>query len=118
MRAILVVFALCAAASAAELRVLEDDSPAKLTGLGNEALVEGRYEIAIAHYRRALERDPRYAFALFNLAVAHQQLGQFAEARARYEQVVAIDPGHSQAIANLAWLDFRAADDESAVPEG
>lgn len=110
-----VLCALCVSASAAELRVLEDDSPAKLTGLGNEALVEGRFEIAIAHYRRALERDPRYAFALFNLAVAHQQLGQFAEARTRYEQVIAIDPGHSQAMANLAWLDFRAGDADSAL---
>jgi len=104
-----------AAATGAELRVLEDDSPAKATSLGNEALMEGRYETAAAHYLRALDRDPRYFFALFNLALAHQQLGQFAEARKRYDQALALEPDNAQVLCNLAWLDYRDGGFEDAA---
>lgn len=104
-----------AAAAGAELRVLEDDSPAKATSLGNEALMEGRYETAAAHYLRALDRDPRYFFALFNLALAHQHLGQFAEARKRYEAALALEPDNAQVLCNLGWLDYRDGGYEDAA---
>ena len=102
-------------AGAAEMRVLEDDSPAKATSLGNEALMEGRYETAAAHYLRALDRDPRYFFALFNLALAHQQLGQLSEARKRYEQALALEPDNAQVLCNLGWLDYRDGGYEDAA---
>ena len=41
-------------ACAAELAVLEAGSAGQLTALGNEALMQGRYETAIEQYRRAL----------------------------------------------------------------
>ena len=104
-----------AAATGVELRVLEDDSSAKATSLGNEALMEGRYETAAAHYLRALDRDPRYFFALFNLALAHQQLGQMVDARKRYDQALALEPDNAQVLCNLAWLDYRDGGFEDAA---
>ena len=113
--AALLTIAAVGLANSAELRVLEDDSPAKATSLGNEALMEGRYETAAAHYLRALDRDPRYFFALFNLALAHQQLGQLAEARKRYDQALALEPDNAQVLANLGWLDYRDGGYEDAA---
>jgi Tfp pilus assembly protein PilF len=104
-----------AAAGGAEMRVLEDDSPAKATSLGNEALMDGRFETAAAHYLRALQRDPRYFFALFNLALAHQRLGQMVDARKRYEQALALEPDNAQVLCNLGWLDFHEGGHEDAA---
>lgn len=99
----------------AEMRVLDDDSAAKATSLGNEALVEGRLETAIGHYRRALERDPRYFQALFNLALAQQQLAQLGDARKSYEQALALEPDSAPTLCNLGWLDWREGALEDAA---
>jgi len=103
------------AASAVELRVLEDGTPAKITGLGNEALVQGRYDTAIEHYRRALARDKSYFYAIFNLALAHQQLGQIDEAKRWYEHALAVEPENARVLCNLGFIAFRAGDHAGAV---
>src|ERR1043165_2072066 len=77
----LALLASLALGQAAELTVLEAGSAAQLTALGNEALMQGRFETAIEHYRRALGVDKTSFQALFNLALAHQQLGKDGEAR-------------------------------------
>jgi tetratricopeptide (TPR) repeat protein len=99
----------------AELTILEEDSPAHLTGLGNEALVDGRYEIAASLYRRALEQDHDYVTARFNLGLAYQRLGDFIEARKAYDAVLSAHGDHAPALANLAWLEWKQGDNESAA---
>ena len=66
----LALLASLALGQAVELTVLEAGSAAQLTALGNEALMQGRYETAIEHYRRALSVDKTSFQALFNLALA------------------------------------------------
>lgn len=68
---------------AAELQVLDDGSAGQLTALGNEALMQGRFETAIESYHRALAVDKQSFEALFNLALANQQLGKVEDARDR-----------------------------------
>jgi tetratricopeptide (TPR) repeat protein len=95
---------------AAELTVLEAGSAGQLTALGNEALMQGRFETAIEHYRRALAVDKTSFQALFNLALAHQQLGKDAEARRWYEEALKISRDHPEVLCNLGWLAFRAGE--------
>lgn len=102
-------------ATAAELTVLEENSPAHFTGLGNEALVEGRFETAIGLYTRALDQDPGYVTARFNLGLAWQRLGDLVQARNAYEAVLANHGDHAPTLANLAWLEWNQRDHESAA---
>lgn len=110
----LVSLALTSAATV-ELSVLEPGSVPQLTALGNEALMQGRYETAIEHYRKALAIDRTSFNALFNLALAHQQLGQVDEAKRWYESALNVSRDHPEVLCNLGFLAFRAGDFAGAV---
>ncbi len=102
-------------APAAELHVLEEGSPEKITGLGNEALMQGRYETAIEHYRKALDQQKNYFFAQFNLAIAYQQINQLDEAKRWYEEALKTSNDNAQVLCNLGFLAFRAGNYIEAV---
>ncbi len=106
----LALLASVALGHAVELTVLEAGSAAQLTALGNEALMQGRYETAIEHYRRALGVDKTSFQALFNLALAHQQLGKDADARRWYEEALKVSHDHPEVLCNLGYLAFRAGE--------
>ena len=100
---------------AADLTVLPEGSAAQRIALGNEALMQKRYETAIEHYRRALAVDATSFQALFNLALAYQQLGQNEEARSWYEQANKVGQGHPEVLCNLGVLAFKAGDYAAAA---
>jgi tetratricopeptide (TPR) repeat protein len=92
----------------AEFTVLEVGSAAQLTALGNEALMQRRYETAIEHYRRALTVDKTSFQATFNLALSYQSLDKDIEARRWYDAALKISPDHPEVLCNLGYLSFRA----------
>ena len=56
-----------------------------------------------------LPSDPAAeAAAHFDRGVGLEQANDLQGARAAYEQAVALDPGHVEALASLAWLDSQA----------
>ena len=61
----------------------------------------GRFEQAMAGYRRALELDPYMVPALINLANIHYARDEIAEAQALYERAIALDPEVFEAHFNL-----------------
>jgi tetratricopeptide (TPR) repeat protein len=95
-------------AHTAELTVLEAGSSEQLTALGNEALMQGRFETAIEHYRRALTVDRTSFQATFNLALAYQNLDKDEEARRWYDGALKISPDNAEVLCNLGYLSFRA----------
>ena len=97
-------------AHSAELTVLEAGSSEQLTALGNEALMQGRFETAIEHYRRALTVDKTSFQATFNLALAYQNLDKDSEASRWYDEALKISPKHAEVLCNLGYLSFRAKD--------
>jgi tetratricopeptide (TPR) repeat protein len=99
----------------AEISVLEDGTTAQLTALGNEALLQGRYETAIEHYHRALANDAQSFEALFNLALAYQQLGKSDEAKHWYQEALKVSSEHPEVLCNLGYLAFRSGDYAQAV---
>ncbi len=66
-----------------------------LSTLGSAYRLTGRYEEAIATYKKALHRAPGSLFAHLGLASAYSLLGREEEARAEAEEVLRIDPKFS-----------------------
>ena len=71
----------------AALRLAPDDADA-LNGLGVLAVQSDAPDEAVRLFRRVLAREPAYAEARLNLAVAEARAGRPAEARAQLEQIL------------------------------
>jgi adenylate cyclase len=63
--------------------------------LGHSYYLMGRYEEAIAAYKKALTRNPNLLPAHFNLAVVYSELGREEEARAEAAEILRISPNFS-----------------------
>lgn len=77
---------------------------ALLTDVGVRLKLAGLPASAIDHYREALDICPTYAHALYNLAVAHADSGDTAQARQCYEQCLKLNSMHVEAWCNLGVL--------------
>ena len=62
--------------------------------------VAGQFEEAARLYREALAVDEGQPTSWYNLGLAHQSLGQIAQARDAFQRAAALDPANEQ---------FRAA---------
>ncbi len=78
--------------------------PDAFNSWGSALLEQGRTEAAIEKFRRAIEINPGYATAHYNLAVALERLGRTAEAAEHYRAALVIQPGNAPAHHNLANL--------------
>ena len=58
--------------------LLTPNSPAEITNRGNEAHLRQQWQTAIDFYTEAIEKDPQYYIALFNLGLTHQRWGRKA----------------------------------------
>jgi tetratricopeptide (TPR) repeat protein len=70
---------------------------------GRSCLEEGRFEEALACFERA----GRNRSAMFGRAVSLQLLARFEEAEAEYENLLAADPEHAEALANLVAMNVE-----------
>jgi tetratricopeptide (TPR) repeat protein len=80
-----------------------------------EALVQGRLDDAYAWAREAVRADPWFLAAQNTLGVVYLRRGALALAGAAFERVLAADPGHTRALANLAEAASRAGRDDEAA---
>ena len=62
---------------------------------GIQVAGHGLWREAAYRWRRAVEIDPTYAAAWNNLAVAHEQSGEFEEARQAYERALELEPNNA-----------------------
>ena len=60
------------------------------------------YALAEKHYRRAIEVDPRYALAYFDLGNVLDETGRVAEAIQTYSTALQLAPTYADAHYNLA----------------
>jgi len=94
-------------ATAAYFETLFHDSKNKFAffNLGTIAQLQKKQpQIAEGYYRSALEIDPRFASALFNLAIIRDAAGAKAEAIDLYRRTIQADPNSAAAYFNLAIL--------------
>ena len=72
-----------------------------LKNRGNAHRAAGSLDEALACYRRALQADPDYGPALYNLGVVLQERGSFAEAEPCFARLRALDPGDRDSLFRL-----------------
>ncbi|MET8045438.1 tetratricopeptide repeat protein [Micromonospora sp. NPDC005215] len=104
-----------------------ENFPSALVNLGNAELALGRFEAALATFARAREltpgqRTPTAANIAFNAAVACAELNRIAEARASYEEALAIwdeiggtDADRGHAVRGLAACLARTGRSDEAL---
>ena len=75
----------------------------------------GRFDDALASYRRAIDLDPNQALPWNNIGRVEQQFGRYEAAFAAYEKALALEPGVARLHANLASLLADQDRHEAAV---
>ena len=89
----------------AEMREMYPDRIEVLHNLHSVASQSKEHQRAAQIAMEAIELDPKDASAYNNLGASLNALGLYAQARAAFEVVVAIDPGHVTALSNLALIN-------------
>ncbi len=85
--------------------------------LGDVAEQQGDHDVAIAHYRSAIAKEPRDLGAHFRLAVTFRRLRRFAEAGAELDKVVAVDKEYPGLSLERGLLFEESGDVEKAIAE-
>jgi len=67
---------------------------------------QGNYEEAVRNLERANDLDPRNVFLLEQMGASYFYLRRYAQEKAVYDRVLAIDPNNIEAKINRAGLDF------------
>jgi tetratricopeptide (TPR) repeat protein len=83
--------------------------------LGAALQADGRFDEAIAHYRRAIALRADYAPAYNNLASSLKSSGRTTDAIAAYEQALRVRPDYPEAHYNLANALVEAGRREEAI---
>lgn len=107
------------AAKALEQFVAElTDDPDDLYLMARVARSQGDIPRAIANYRRAIEKEPKFEPALFDLGRIHMEAQEIPEARQIFANLLKVNPKHSEAklsMAQIALYEKKYADAEGYV---
>ncbi len=89
---------------------------ADFTSEGMKALEEGKYELAVQAFSKAISADAKDYFAHFNLAMAYTLLHRDAEASVEYRKTLEIKPGLYEAELNGGIVLLRQQNPAEALP--
>jgi len=78
--------------------------PASLVATGNKYFDRGKYKEASIMYRRALQKDRRFAEAWYRLGLVDARLDDWRDALSAYQRAVQLNPKNSDAVSRLADL--------------
>jgi len=84
-------------------------------GKGYEAEKDERYQVAAKEFQAALALNPGLVRARYQLAVCQFALGKTQEARQEFERLEKETRGDASVVYQLARLDLRAGDVETAI---
>jgi len=82
---------------------------------GRALQAQGRHADAVAEFRTAIKRDPRFADAHLGLAIALQFQGLLDEAIAAYRKAITVKPNFVEAHFNLGLVLQEAGDPLAAI---
>jgi len=86
----------------------------KRNNFGAELLKQGRLDEAIVELEQAVQLDPGYAAACFNLAYAYERRDRIDDAIAQYKKALELEPGNVFGYNNLGvLLDKKGLYDEA-----
>lgn len=72
--------------------------------LGNSYVYAREYEPGVEAYKAALQLDPKYRMAHYQLAVAYDYLRRYEDAAAEYKETIKLDPKNETARYKLAQI--------------
>jgi tetratricopeptide (TPR) repeat protein len=84
---------------------------------GNEAHNLKEYKRALSEFNKAIELDPKYAFAYNNRGVAYYDLKDYNMAIQDYDKAIEIDPRSSSAYCNRGLSYYGLKDYKRAISE-
>jgi len=79
------------------LRDTDKDNPIVWFSLGYMHGTLGNHEIAIQQYRKAIDLQPNYVMAHYNIGINYDYLKEYAKAIASYKRAIALRPGYARA---------------------
>lgn len=107
------------AATALEAYVAQKTTnPDDLYLMARVAAAQNERERAIGYYKRALETDPTYQPALYDLGEIQLAATEFAEAKALFSRLLEVSPNHSGAKLAMARISLFDHDYEAALKFG
>jgi tetratricopeptide (TPR) repeat protein len=83
--------------------------------LGINASEIGDYKTALTHYKKAVEIDPKFAFAWDNLGICYRRLDRFKEAVEAYKKSLKIDPKGAMPLMNIGIAYQYLEDYDNAI---
>lgn len=69
---------------------------------GQRAFGEGKYEVAITLFKKAVKKDKKFAFAWDNLGYSYRKIGNYDEAISCYQKSLKLDPKGKMPLMNIA----------------
>lgn len=81
---------------------------------GTQLLDQGDYGAAIIHFKNALEKDPNYAAARFQLGVAYLEAGRFDQAEAEFQKTLRLNPYDKRVSLHLGRIENSRHNTEKA----
>ena len=94
---------------------LSPDRPEAHNADGEVLALSGDFENALSAFHHALELDPTYWRAAFNIANAHTKQMDFERAVEYYQYTLRYTPNHSDVMTRLATLYLRSGNIELAT---
>jgi superkiller protein 3 len=79
-----------------------------LLNLGMTLTDLGDYAGAVDAFKRVIDKQPKWVFAMNELGIAYRKQDKFAEASAAFRKAVSVDGKYAIAYYNLAECEFRA----------
>jgi tetratricopeptide (TPR) repeat protein len=73
---------------------------------GNKYFDRGKYQEASIMYRRAVNKDMRFADAWYHLGLTNLKLAMYGEARKDFSRAMEVDPSNQDAVVQLGNLDM------------
>ncbi len=99
-----------------QLQEKDHQSKEALYYRGNYALFRlGDPQAAQEYFQKALDQDPDFVLAHYDLAVAYRDQGLADRATSEYEKVIALNPRFPEALSNLGGHYFRQGKIEKAA---
>jgi tetratricopeptide (TPR) repeat protein len=93
------------------------DNDTAHNNLGNDLLLAGQVDEAIAHFQKALQIKPDYALAHNNLGYALFQKGNVDEAISQYQTALQITPDSAEVHINLGNALFQKGSVDEAISQ-
>lgn len=79
----------------------------ELTHLGQVYHAQGKSELALQTYLKAVQMNPRYVPAWVELGNLHYLRQEYAQAEAVYKKILTLDPRMAEIYNNLCWVYVR-----------